>query len=81
MAEKKVTMSVTEFTIVSGKTSTVEVFIDGKKVSIVVPDDVKADFKNQFTRPNPTALQKQKYHTLMRLLAAAYKAGQVDGKK
>ena len=81
MAVKKTTYSISEVTIITGKTSAIRVDIDGQKVSISVPAEVKADFDNQFSRATPTALQRKKYATIMRLLRAAFKAGQAHPKK
>lgn len=81
MASKSVTYSVTEVTVVSGKTSKIKVKIDGKDVAITVPSDVKAHFDEQFSRPNPTHQQKKKYATLMSLMRAAYLQGQEDAEK
>ena len=81
MAEKKTTYSISEVTITTGKTSTIRVDIDGQNVSISVPVEVKADFDNQFSRSTPSALQRKKYATIMRLLRAAFKAGQAHSKK
>ena len=68
-------ITIEEVTVRSGKTASIDIFIDDKKVKINVPAEVKAHFSDQFVRANPTALQKKKYVTLMSLLRAAYKAG------
>ncbi|HEX2837320.1 MAG TPA: hypothetical protein VHN77_04235 [Phycisphaerales bacterium] len=76
MSSKSVTVSITEVTVISGKSSTIRVMVDGKQVSIPVPAETMAYFNAQFSRPKPTSEQKKKYATIMNLLAAAYKAGQ-----
>jgi hypothetical protein len=54
--------------------------IDDKTVLIPIDDDIYAYFNQQFVRPKPSALQKQKYTTIMNLLRAAYFKGLDDGK-
>jgi hypothetical protein len=71
-------ITIEETTVRSGASAEIEIFIDDKKVKIMVPKEVKAHFTNQFARPNPTPLQKKRYITLMSLLRAAYKAGQAS---
>jgi len=72
------TISITEVTVVSGKTAKINFDLNGQKVSITVPAEVKAHFDEQFSRPNPTPLQKKKYVTVMNLLRAAYMQGKKD---
>jgi len=79
MATTTKIFTIQETTIISGATAAVRIRIDGKDVKITVPREIKAYFDDQFVRPNPTALQKRKYATLMSLLQAAYKAGQAAG--
>ena len=74
-------ISITEVTVVSGKTARIQFDLDGSRVSIVVPIEVKAHFDEQFSRTNPTTLQKKKYATVMNLMRAAYKQGKKDGSK
>ena len=72
-------VTITEATIESGGgTATITFPVDGQTVTVAVPKEIKAHFRNQFVRANPSPLQKQKYRTLMSLLAAAYKAGQAN---
>lgn len=77
----KVTYSITEITVTTGRTATIEFRVNGKPVTIEVPADLKAFFTEQFSRPNPTANQKRRYATLMRLLEAAYCKGIEDGNR
>ncbi len=81
MAPKTLKLSITEVTIVSGKTSRIYLDIDGRKVGITVPAELKAYFDAQFSRPNPTPQQKKKYATLMNLMRAAYLQGKADHKQ
>jgi len=71
--------TITEYTVRTGKVSKIDVIIDDKNVRIAVPSELKAYFNSQFTRPNPTPLQRQKYMTLMALMRAAYNQGKADG--
>ena len=77
---KSVSVSITEVTHISGKTTKIIITIDDKKVSITVPVEIKAFFDTQFSRPNPTGIQKQKYATIMNLMKAAYLQGKTDAK-
>ena len=84
MAKKKaapqsVTFSITEVTFETGKTAKLRFRVDGQEVVVDVAADLKAYFTEQFVRPNPTAAQKKRYATLMRLLEAAYKKGREAG--
>ncbi len=81
MADQKINISITEITVSTGKLASIELHIDDKKVTIPVPSEIRADFNNQFSRPNPTPLQRKKYGTLMALMRAAYKAGQASSGK
>lgn len=72
------TFTMTEFTVTTGKVSKIDVIIDDRKISIAVPTELKAYFNDQFTRPNPTPLQRRKYTTLMALMRAAYVQGKTD---
>jgi hypothetical protein len=78
MPPKRVTYSVTEVTITSGRRATIRFSLDGKEVSIPVSAEIKAYFDEQFSRPNPTHHQKKRYSTVMNLLRAAYLAGKSD---
>jgi len=78
--EQQVTFSITEVTITTGKTATIQFRVNGVPVTVSVPADLKAYFTEQFSRPNPTANQKRRYATVMRLLEAAYTKGVEDGK-
>ncbi len=78
MAEKKVTVNITEVTFSTGKPAFIEVNIDEKPVRIPVTAEVKAYFKEQFVRQNPTPAQRKKFATVMNLLRAAYKKGKED---
>jgi hypothetical protein len=75
---KQVSVSITEVTHISGKTTKIVITIDDKKVTITVPVEIKAFFDSQFSRPNPSALQKKKYTTVMNLMKAAYLQGKAD---
>ncbi|MBE0544376.1 MAG: hypothetical protein IH623_23795 [Verrucomicrobia bacterium] len=78
---KQVSVSITEVTHISGKTTKIVIVIDEKKVTITVPVEIKAFFDSQFSRPNPSALQKKKYATVMNLMKAAYLQGRADAKE
>ena len=71
----------TEVTVISGKTTKLNLIINDQKVSITIPVELKAYFDDQFSRPNPSALQKKKYATVMNLMKAAYIQGQRDARK
>lgn len=73
-----VTYSVTEVTVSTGKSSKIDLVVDDKRVTITVPAELKAYFDDQFSRPNPTALQRKKYATIMNLMRAAYLQGRKD---
>ncbi len=75
-----VTYSISEVTVTSGAQSALTLHIDGQLVKITVPTELKAYFDAQFSRPNPTKLQSQKYTTLMNLMKAAYLQGKNDAK-
>jgi hypothetical protein len=49
-------VSITEVTVVSGKTARIQFDLDGSKVSMVVPIEVSAHVDEQFSRKNPTIL-------------------------
>ncbi len=70
-----VTMVIQETRVTVGKTANISFDIDDQRVTIKVPAETKAHFTEQFVRPNPTALQRRKYATVMALIRAAYKAG------
>jgi hypothetical protein len=65
-------------TIIVKPMPTVDVKIDNRIVKISVSPETKTDFKNQFVRTAPSALQKRKFKTVMALMCAAYKAGQAS---
>ena len=71
-------VSVTEVTVTTGRSSKINLIVDGKQVSIAIPAEVKAYFDGQFSRPHPTELQKKKYATIMNLMRAAYLQGRKD---
>jgi len=77
---QKVTYSITEITVTTGRTAKIEFRVNGRPVTVEVPSDLKAYFTEQFSRPQPTANQKRRYATLMRLLESAYCKGVEDGK-
>jgi len=77
----KTTISVTEVTIVTGKTKSIRLNLDGRIVNVPVDESVYAYFKDQFLRENPTQLQKKRFATIMNVLRAAYVKGISDGKK
>jgi hypothetical protein len=81
MADKSIHISMTEVTVISGKTTKLNLIINDQKVSITIPVELKAYFDDQFSRPNPSALQKKKYATVMNLMKAAYIQGQRDARK
>ena len=69
---KEVNISVTEITIKSGKTATINFDLDSRRVSVPVDAEVKAYFNSQFVRSNPTSQQRKRFSTLMDVLRAAY---------
>ncbi len=75
----KFTFEINEATFAKGKTATIDFLVDRKPVTVTVPTELKAYFTEQFCRPNPTANQRRRYTTLMRLLGAAYTKGVQDG--
>jgi hypothetical protein len=77
----EVIVNVTEVTIVTGKKKNIRVNIGGTNVNIPVDESVHAYFTEQFSRQNPTQLQRKKFATAMNLLKAAYLKGFSDGKK
>jgi hypothetical protein len=79
MAEKSFAMTITEVTMVSGKTKYIRIKLDGKDVRIPIDEAIYAYFKSQFSRDNPTSNQKKRFATLMQLLKAAYLHGLEEG--
>jgi hypothetical protein len=55
--------------------------VNGTFVYVPVPAELMAYFKQQFVRSSPTDAQKQKYATIMNLLAAAYLCGKEVGRR
>lgn len=80
MTKGSVKVSITEMTIISGKTKYIKITVNGQEIKIPVDESVYAYFAEQFSRPNPTALQKKRFATVMNLLRAAYLKGLSDGK-
>ena len=80
MASKTIKLSITKVMVMTGRTSKIQLNIDGKRVGVTVPSEVKAYFNQQFSRSNPTVLQKKKYATIMNLMRAAYLQGCHDMK-
>jgi hypothetical protein len=74
-------ISITEITILTGKKKAFKIDINGSKVSIPADETLFTNYLNQFSRPNPTAQQKQRFSTLMNLVRAAYIQGLKDGRK
>lgn len=72
---QSVTMVIQETRVTVGRTANINFDIDGERVSLKVPTEIKAHFMEQFVRNNPTALQRRKYATVMSLIREAYKAG------
>lgn len=82
MATKKEThISITEIVILTGKKKSFAIDINGKRVSIPINESLFANYLNQFSRPNPTLQQRQRFSTLMNLIRAAYTQGLIDGSK
>ena len=79
MADKSFAMTITEVTIVSGKTKYIQIKLDGKEVHIPIDEAIYAYYKSQFFRDNPTSNQKKRFATLMQLLKAAYLYGRKEG--
>jgi len=75
---EKISLSITEVTIVNGKPKNIHVRIDGKPVDIPIDETMFAFFQQQFNRENPTALQRRRFGTLMNIIEAAYKKGFSD---
>ena len=78
---KNIKATITEVTISTGKMRPITVTIDGQQVRIPVDSEIRAYFNEQFTRQNPSKLQRKRYVTLMNLISAAYKQGKADAKK
>ena len=78
---KEVTINVTEVTVVTGKKNRIRVNINGLDVHIPADQGVYAYFHEQFSRAQPTELQRKKFATIMNLLRAAYLKGVSDGEK
>lgn len=74
-------ISITEITILTGKTKGFRIDVDGETVTIPVDESVFVNYQNQFYRANPTPAQRQKFATLMSLMRAAYKQGLKEGGK
>ena len=74
-------ISITEITVLTGKTKGFRLDVDGAQVTIPVDEALFANYQNQFWRQSPTPQQKKKFGTLMSLLRAAYRKGVTDGKK
>jgi hypothetical protein len=72
--------SITEVTVISGKTSKINFDLNGKRVSIPVSAEVKARFDEQFSRSRPTQAFEKRYATLINLMRAAYLQGIKDAK-
>jgi hypothetical protein len=81
LQSRKITHSITEITFTTGRQAKIEFDLDGRRVSIPVTGEIKAYFDAQFSRSNPTPLQRRKYATVMNLLRAAYLAGRADAKR
>jgi hypothetical protein len=71
-------ISITEVTILTGRKKAFKIDINGSQVSIPVDESLFTNYLNQFSRPNPTVQQKQRFLTLMNLIRAAYIQGQKD---
>lgn len=79
MGDKSFVMTITEVTMVSGKTKYIQIKLDGREVRIPIDEAIYAYYKSQFFRDNPTSNQKKRFATLMQLLKAAYLHGRKDG--
>ncbi len=69
----------TELRIGADTRSSMQVKVDERVVTIPIPTAVKTAFTIQFVRPNPSKPQREKYQTIMQLVAAAYLRGLQDG--
>lgn len=78
---REVTFNITEVTVVSGRKKNIKVNVDGVDIYIPVDEDVYTYFQEQFSRQQPTQLQRKKFATIMNLLRVAYLKGRADGKK
>ena len=54
---------------------TIDIKLDGKIVKVPVARTLRTNFLNQFVREQPSQLQRNRYKTLMALMAASYRAG------
>ena len=52
--------------------------LGARRVSVPVPDDIKAYFNEQYVRENPTPLFRKRYSTLQNLMRLAYLKGAED---
>jgi hypothetical protein len=77
----KTSLIITEISITSGATASIGFDVNGEKISIKVPKEIKAYFDDQFSRPKPTKLQTKRYVTLMNLMRAAYLKRREDTNK
>ena len=79
MADKSFAVTITEVTMVSGKTKYIQINLDGNAARIPIDEAIYAYYKSQFFRDNPTSNQKKRFATLMQLLKAAYLHGRKEG--
>ena len=77
----QISMSITEVTVLLGKTKGFKLKVDDSIVTIPVDEAIFTNYQNQFYRENPTTQQKQKFATLMNLMRAAYNKGRADANK
>ncbi|MGA2640746.1 MAG: hypothetical protein ABSG21_07560 [Spirochaetia bacterium] len=76
----KTQISITEVTVLAGRTKSFNLEVDGEKVRIPVDGVVFGHYQDQFYRQNPTPQQKKKFATLCSLMRAAYMQGVKDGR-
>lgn len=72
---KQMIISVTDVTTPTAK---LRFRVAGREVVADIPAELRAYFMEQFVRSNPTAAQRKRYTTLMRLLEVAYRKGRED---
>jgi predicted component of type VI protein secretion system len=73
-------ISITEVTVLAGKTKGFKLDVNGQNVTIPVDEALFAHYQNQIWREQPTPKQKRVFATVMSLMRAAYLYGLEDGK-
>lgn len=73
--ENKIHLTITEITIMTGKTKAFRLRVDDKDVEINVDEALFTNYQNQFYREKPTAAQRLRFATLLSLMRSAYRQG------